>query len=63
VRWLRALLKECKFFECTAVWPLAHQLAQSMLKTLSNMIACRRRLTPCRPENDASAGREGGETL
>jgi hypothetical protein len=32
VRWLRALLKECKFFECTAVWPLAHQLAQSMLK-------------------------------
>lgn len=32
VRWLRAVLKEAKFFECTAVWPLAHMLGQSMAR-------------------------------
>jgi hypothetical protein len=30
VRWLRALLKEVTFFECSAVWPLSHMLAKSM---------------------------------
>lgn len=32
VRWLRKLLSECQFFDCSSVWPLAHQLAQSLMQ-------------------------------
>jgi len=49
VRWLRALLKECKFFECTAVWP------QSMLKDFEQYDR-----VPAAPH---ALSREGGETL